>query len=177
MSNIYIIIIDICLFCTKIYLVPYEMIIPLQLTVYLQQLPPPDVHEVAPDVQVQHIAFPLPVPALLAAEARHTPYAVVRAASLDAAVGVLDERPLEQVVRVVEVEMVYDAVPEHGGEYLPPLRVVHDEALRRLGPVAPVVQVVAELLHVLPEVLFPFPDVAPGGLVPLCAVECLIQVL
>jgi hypothetical protein len=125
---------------------------------------------------MHHIAFPLPVVALLPAKVRHTAYAIVSATFLDAAVRVLNKRSLEQPMRVVEIKMMYDTVPEHSSEYLSLLGVVHNEAFRRQGLVSARIQIVAQLFHVLLEIALPFLDIVPGRLVLLRTVECLIEV-
>jgi hypothetical protein len=113
---------------------------------------------------------------LLPAEVRYTTNAIVSATLLDAAVRVLYKRPLEQAMRVVEIKMMYDTVPEYCSEYLPLLGIVHNEAFRLVGLVSPIVQIVAQLFHVLLEIPFPFPHIAPSRFVFLRTVECLIEV-
>jgi hypothetical protein len=110
---------------------------------------------------VHDIALPLPVVTLLSAEVRDTSYSIVCATFLDAAVCVLYECSLEQAMRVVEVKMMYDTVSEHCSEYLSFLRVVHNETFRRLGLVSPIIQIVAQLFHVLLEIRLPFPYITP----------------
>ena len=93
-----------------------------------------DVHEVAPDVHLQHPAGQLPVVALAAEVLLQAVDAVVRAAPLDAGVAVADKGALQRLVRVVEVEMMHDAVSKQRSEDLSLLGVVDDESTWTVGP-------------------------------------------
>lgn len=116
---------------------------------YLQQTLPVYVHEVPADVKVHHIALALPVLAFLAAEVPNPADAVMRAASFDAAVVVLYERPLVELVGVVEVEVVHYAIPKHSSKYLSLLRVIYYKAFRRQWFVATRIQIVAQIFHIV----------------------------
>ena len=85
-------------------------------------------HEVAADVHLQHPAGLLPVLALATDMLFQAVYAVVRAAPLDAGIAVLDEGPFQQLVRIIIIKVVHDAVAEVGGKHLALLRV-GDEGL------------------------------------------------
>ena len=108
-----------------------------------------DVHEVAPDVHLQHPAGQLPVVALAAEVLLQAVDAVVRAAPLDAGVAVADKGALQRLVRVVEVEMMHDAVAKVGGEHFALLRVGDKEALAGPRLVATFPKLVAEFRQVL----------------------------
>lgn len=88
-------------------------------------------HEVTPDIQVHSIARPLPIQRLLSAKVRNSANSVMRSPALDTRIAVLNERPLEELMRVVEIQVMHNSVSEHRSEDLPFLGVLHYKAFRR----------------------------------------------
>lgn len=99
-----------------------------------EQTVTPYVHEVAPDVQVHGVTRHGPVLTLLPDVHGQTLDAVVSAPSFDAAVGVLDESTFKELVTIVEVEVMDDAVSKQRSEDLSLLGVVDDESTWTVGP-------------------------------------------
>ena len=97
----------------------------------LQQLRSDNVHEVTPDIRVHSIARPLPIQRLLSAKVRNSANSVMRSPALDTRIAVLNERPLEELMRVVEIQVMHNSVSEHRSEDLPFLGVLHYKAFRR----------------------------------------------
>ncbi len=113
-----------------------------------------DVHEVAAYVHLEDEAGARVIATLAAYVLFEAAYAVMRAASRDAGIGVGDESPFVQFAGVVVVEVVDDAVAKVGGEHLAFFRVGDNEAGARTGLVGSVPQFVRERLQVTSEVSF-----------------------
>ena len=85
---------------------------------YLKQTLPVDVHEITTDVHLHHIAGNGIVLAFFPNMLFKSSYAIMRAASLDAAVAVVDESAFIHLMRVVVIKVMHDAVAEVGGKHL-----------------------------------------------------------
>ena len=83
--------------------------------------------------------------------------AEVRAASSDATVTVLYESTLENLMCIVEVEMMYDAVTEMGSEHLEAFGVGDDETLRRQWLIGTSPQFLAQRIEVTIEMCLKTP--------------------
>ena len=118
---------------------------------YRQQSFPVDAHEIASDIHLQHEARTGVVAAFFQDVALEPSYAVVRASAFDTAVAVLDEGALEQLVRVVEIKMMHNAVAEMGGKHLAPLGVGDDKAFGGQRLVGAVPQGIAQRFEILFE--------------------------
>ena len=125
---------------------------------------------------MQHIAFPLPIKALLAAKVADAAYTIVRSTSNNATVGIGNECALKEFVGVVEIKVMDNAVAELRRKYLAFLWVVHYEAFARKRTVGTIVKVITQPFHILFQVAFPRLNIRPLRLMTLCIIICLIQV-
>jgi len=136
----------------------------------VEQPPTVDVHEVAADVHLQHVASFLIVLALLPYMMLQTVYAIVGPPVAYAAIGVGYEGALQHLMGVVEIEMVNDTVAEIGGKHLAPLRLVDDKTGGGLRFVTPLPQFVAKCSKVglsitLKPLLIRFLPLVPTGII------------
>ena len=91
-------------------------------------------HEVTTNIERHGIGFLLPVMRGLAYVLAQMGYAVVGATTLDARITVGNKGPLKKLVGIAEVEMVHDAVAEHGSEHLALLGIGDDESISTVAP-------------------------------------------
>jgi len=134
------------------------------------------VHEVSAYVHLQHPAPPLAATALALYVPPQAVYAVVGAAPLYAAVGVVDERAFQHLVGVVIVQVVYYAVAECRGKHLALFRVGDDERRGGTGAVGALPQLVTQAYEVAFQPPLKVPLVSLVPLVATCAVISLVQV-
>ena len=125
---------------------------------------------------MQHIALPLPVLALFAAEVADATNTVMRTTTHYAAVGVGNKRAFKKFVGVVEIKVMYNAVTELCRKYLAFLRIIHYEAFARKRMVGTIEKVITQPFHILPQIRLPLPYIRPLRLMTLCIIICLIQV-
>ena len=124
-----------------------------------------DVNEVALDVHAQDVGFALIVVGTLANLMGKTLYAEVRAASFDAAVGVVNKGALKQCVGHIVYEVMDYAVTVVCGIYLSRLGKGNKKACGWQWLVSPVIEVVTQLVKVCFKVLLKFGYIRLGGLV------------
>ena len=91
-------------------------------------------HEITTDVEIHGIARLSPVQRCLPDVLAQSVYAVVCATAFDAGVRVGNESALKELVSIVEVEMMHDAIAEHGSEHLALLGIADDESTWKAGP-------------------------------------------
>ena len=117
----------------------------------VKQLAPVYVHEIASYVHLQDIALAGIVAALAQDMLLQPSYPVMGAFFLYAAVGVVDERALEHLVRVVEIKVMHHTVSEVRREHLPRLGLPHYEAVGMIRLVGAAPQRVAQFVKVFSE--------------------------
>ena len=121
---------------------------------YLQQALPVDVHEITPDVHLHQITGNGIVLTFFPDMFFKPPYSVMRTASLDAAVAVVDECALIHLMRVVVIKMMHDSVTEVGGKHFTLLGVVDDKTRRWQGLIGAVPQGIAQRFEVFLQMRF-----------------------
>ena len=132
------------------------------------ELPPVDIHEIAPNVELEHVALPAKVVRARADVPLQPPDAVKGPHALAAGVAVGDKGALEHRRYIVEQQVMHYPVAEVGGENLALDRDVGNEAHAAPHPIASLVDLAVELDEILLEVHFEaelaisVPLVAPG---------------
>ena len=121
---------------------------------YLKQSLPVDVHKITPDIHLHHITGHGVVLAFFPNVFFEPPDAVMRTTSLDTTVAVVNESALIDLMRVIVIEMMHDAVAEVGGKHLSLLGVGDDEATGGFGFIRPVEKLITQLNKILSQISF-----------------------
>mgnify|MGYP006988876921 CR=1 FL=1 len=120
---------------------------------YLQQPLATDMHEIAAYIHLEDITRLRIIAALLPYMLLQAHDTVVRTATGNTTIGILDKRALEQFVRVVVIEVMHHPVAESGSEHLAFLRVGNNKAGAGTRLVRSFPQLVTQHLQVLIQTL------------------------
>jgi len=120
---------------------------------------PPDICKESHHVNAERKAGDRVPEALRTDEFLQTMDSVCRAASRDAAVGILYESAAKQFEYIIVVQVVYDTISEVEGEYFPGFRIGNRQAHGKRRLIAMKPQFVAERLLVLLDIFAPVLDI------------------
>jgi hypothetical protein len=131
----------------------------------VEEKPPIDMHEEAPDIQLEDIAILRVVAGATAYATIDSLYAEMGTLSVAAGIAVVDKLLFEERLYFIDEEVMDYTVAEVGGENLPLHRLFHDEVNGSPGEIAPVVDSRVQLDQIRLEVRFESQSVYGAALV------------